>query len=117
MRLMTIGSTPEVMILSHCLQSRQSYRNPKRRKLRFQRHLAALAYQCRGDDLVVFRHVEIAGLGVERKGKKVEHITRVERACVGGDTRGQIGEPDDLDPIFYNDLVELGAFDIAALLG
>src|SRR6195256_2677464 len=117
MRLMTIGSTPEVMILSHSLQSRQRQTKSERLELRFRRHLAVLAYQRRGDDLIVLRHVEIAGLGVQRKRKKVQYVARIERACIGSDPRGKVGNADNLDAVFGDDLVELGALDVAALLG
>src|ERR1700737_2008843 len=116
MRLMTIGSTPEVMILSHFLRSRLRQSKPGRRELRFRGHLAALADQRRGDDLVVFRDVEIAGLGVQRKRKKVEYVARIESAGVGRDSRGKICNADNLDTVLGDDLVELGALDVASLL-
>src|ERR1022692_2195399 len=116
---MTIGSTPAVMILSPLAAFETKV--PKRTtgsgtKLSFRGQLAALANQRCDDDLVVLRHVEIAGLGVERKRQEIEHVSRIESARIRGHERRKVADADNLDAVFHDHAVELGTFDVAALL-
>src|ERR1700694_54245 len=54
---------------------------------------------------------------MERQREKVEHIARIESAGVGRDSRGKIGNADNLDAVLGDDLVDLGPLDIASLFG
>src|SRR5436190_24146176 len=114
MRLETIGSTPAAMI-----RSLEGFRSPyegEEKNSASRHHGAVLADQRRLDDLVVLRHREFAGLGIEREREEVDHIARVERRGVGRDPSRQVAEADDLDAVPGDDLVELRALDFAALL-
>src|SRR5438093_748929 len=108
-----LGGGPRLLLLEH-LQHAPG--DEKAAEGIDRHHGAVLADQRRLDDLVVLRHRELSGLGIERQREEVDHVARIERRRVGCYSRRQVAEADNLHAVADHDLVELRALDVAALL-